>query len=118
MGREVRAVDPDFLSALRVYGWPGNIRELKYAIEGAIALMPETHLSAEDLPSDIRQQVSGFAPPEPVNTHTDFTLTSLEKQTIQKAHHHFSGNIPKMPKALGIGRNTLYSKLKKYRLTE
>ncbi|WP_321415763.1 sigma-54-dependent Fis family transcriptional regulator [uncultured Desulfobacter sp.] len=118
MGREVRSVEPGFLSALRAYGWPGNIRELKYAIEGAIALMPENHLSVKCLPSDLRQQVSGYEPVEPVETQTDFTLSSVEKQTIQKAHHHFSGNISKMAKALGIGRNTLYSKLKKYQLTE
>ena len=119
IGREVKTVDPGFLSALKVYDWPGNVRELKYAIEGAIALMPGNHLTADCLPSDIKKQISGFELPDPMDVPlNDFRLCYVEKQTIRAAHDHFSGNISRMAKALGIGRNTLYSKLKKYRLIQ
>jgi transcriptional regulator of acetoin/glycerol metabolism len=45
-----------------------------------------------------------------------YNLEVLEKETIQKAIYRFDGNISQMARVLGIGRNTLYAKLKKYHL--
>ncbi|WP_022665036.1 sigma-54-dependent Fis family transcriptional regulator [Desulfospira joergensenii] len=120
LGRKVRSVDPLFYAALKNYEWPGNVRELKYAIEGAIALMSENRrLSAECLPTDIRKQSGVPVLPKPgKNPDTNFSLKAMEEETIQKAQQHFSGNVSQMAKALGIGRNTLYAKLKKHRISK
>lgn len=111
--REVRAVLPDFYAALRRYHWPGNVRELRYAIEAAIALMPGDVLSAECLPEDLLQGTSLSAPSSEA---ADFNLKRREAESIRQAYLHFRGNISEAARALGIGRNTLYSKLKRHKI--
>jgi len=109
--RPVERVDPDFFVRLRELLWHGNVRELKNTIEGAIALMPGHTLSADclcDPHPESREPVSEPAEEDPLN------LAAVEKQTIQRAHARFSGNVSRMARALGIGRNTLYAKLRKY----
>ncbi|MDO9111004.1 MAG: sigma-54-dependent Fis family transcriptional regulator [Desulfatirhabdiaceae bacterium] len=114
LDRTVRCVETEFYDALRRHDWPGNVRELRHAVESAIALMPEDLLRREYLPDSIRKNIPD---PESVMPETEpFNLEALEKETIQKAIYRFDGNISHMARVLGIGRNTLYAKLKKYRL--
>jgi sigma-54 dependent transcriptional regulator, acetoin dehydrogenase operon transcriptional activator AcoR len=111
LDRPVHRVASDFFEALRRYSWPGNVRELRHAIEGAVAVMPGDELSLECLPKSIRGKelrVQVTSPSKEV-----FNLETVERETILKAHHHFDGNVTRMAKALGIGRNTLYSKMKR-----
>ncbi len=113
----VRAVDPSFYQQLLRYPWPGNVRELRHAVEAAIALMNGRRLSAETLPEHIRSHCEPVREPAHQPLHPDdFNLQQLEKETIRRAYHHFQGNISRMAKALGIGRNTLYAKLKRFDL--
>ncbi len=113
LDRKVRVVLPDFYAALHHYHWPGNVRELCYAIEAAIAVMPADVLSAECLPEDLVQTTS-LPTSSPETSH--FNLKRLEAESIRKAYFHFKGNISEAARALGIGRNTLYSKLKKHKI--
>lgn len=109
----VTRIDASFYRCLHRHDWPGNVRELKHAIEGAIVLMPGGVLSGECLSEEIRgkgRAISPVACPETLN------LAAMEKMTIRQAHDRFSGNITRMAKALGIGRNTLYAKLRKYEI--
>jgi transcriptional regulator with PAS, ATPase and Fis domain len=112
MHATLRRVEPDFYDLLAAYTWPGNVRELRHAIESAVALMQEDVLTRESLPEYIRKatprpgKVSGA---EPV-----FNLEDLQREAILAAHAFFRGNVTRMAKALGIGRNTLYAKLKKF----
>ncbi|ROQ90938.1 sigma-54-dependent Fis family transcriptional regulator [Desulfosoma caldarium] len=113
LARRVRAVLPDFYDALHRYHWPGNVRELRHAIEAAVALMPNDVLSADCLPEAIVQK-DGPAPGS--CDHLDFNLRRREAESIRQAYAHFQGNISQAARALGIGRNTLYAKLKKLNL--
>ena len=114
LGRTVRHVEADFHDALRCHDWPGNVRELRHAVESAIALMPGDILCRECLPDPIRKNIPD---PETAMPEKDpLNLEELEKETIQKAIYRFGGNISHMARGLGIGRNTLYAKLKKYHL--
>jgi transcriptional regulator of acetoin/glycerol metabolism len=72
-------------------------------------MMDADALRQEHLPEQIR----GIDRPSIVPTHSRFNLEAIQKETIQRAYIHFQGNISRMSKALGIGRNTLYAKLKK-----
>lgn len=111
--RRVRAVLPDFYAALHRYHWPGNVRELRHAIEAAMALMPDDVLSADCLPEDILQR----ARPAPASRNDlDFNLRRREAESVRQAYAHFQGNISEAARALGIGRNTLYAKLKKLKI--
>ena len=112
MQRRVRRVEADFYDLLTVYPWPGNIRELRHAMESAVALMPSDVLSCRNLPAYILRAAPASG--EKTASEPRFNLENLQREAILGAHAHFRGNITKMANALGIGRNTLYAKLKKF----
>ncbi|MEM8895319.1 MAG: helix-turn-helix domain-containing protein [Bacteroidota bacterium] len=88
---------------LEDYSWPGNIRQLQHSMERAI-IMSDGDLTAEDIiPADNKPD------------DTD-DLYMVEKQKIAEVISRYEGNISKAAKELGIGRNTLYRKMKKYEL--
>ena len=111
-GRTIRGVDADVYPHLAAYDWPGNIRELRHAIESAITMMDGDVLRTAHLPLQIRNTAGKPATAD----HSMFNLEAMQKETIHQAHIHFQGNISQMSRALGIGRNTLYAKLKKFEL--
>lgn len=112
LGRAVRQVSPEFYQALNSYNWPGNVRELRHALEAAITLMPGDLLTCETLPDHVRGMKTVPAQGMPPT----FNLQKVQEETIRRAHIHFQGNVTHMAKALGIGRNTLYSKLREFKI--
>ncbi len=107
------------LQQLLEYDWPGNVRELENFIEqlinfnGKISLDSFHKLKYENdgLHSDIVNNVN-------VESVPDMTLQELEKRHIYLAIKKYGGNMTKVAKTLGIGRNTLYQKIKKYEINE
>ena len=99
-----------FMDKLKAYKFPGNVRELQYALERAVIMAESTILTAEDLM---------FSPIEKFqNTYTDndLTLETLEKNTILKVVEKNNGNISRSAKELRITRTALYRRLNKYGL--
>ncbi|NTV82920.1 MAG: sigma-54-dependent Fis family transcriptional regulator [Bacteroidales bacterium] len=95
---------------LQEYSWPGNIRELQHAVEKAVILSTSRFLKAEDLVAD-RRTLS------PTKTNKTFsTLEEAERLTIISILEQNKGNLSKTARELKIGRQTLYNKLKKYKL--
>jgi two-component system, NtrC family, response regulator HydG len=90
------------------YHYPGNVRELQYAIERAVIMAEGDILSANDiLFSPIES-----APAEEKIEHSN--LSAVEKNTILKVIEKNNGNISKAAKELGITRTALYRRLSKY----
>lgn len=89
---------------LKQYRWPGNIRELKHTIEKAVILSDSTILE----PADFYFKTEGKFMNE---IKQNFSLSDVEKETIQTALKQCNGNYTKAAKMLGISRTTLYSKL-------
>lgn len=90
------------------YHYPGNVRELQYAIERAVIMSEEAVLTAKDIL---------FSPIEPalVEDKEDHSnLSTVEKNTILKVIEKNNGNISKAAKELGITRTALYRRLSKY----
>lgn len=94
------------------YHFPGNVRELQYAIERAVIMSDGEKL----LPADIV-----FSPienrelrPEPVNE--SINLSDLERNAILRAIEKNNGNITKAAKELGLTRTALYRRLNKYEI--
>lgn len=114
LDRTVRQVSPEFYQALNSYQWPGNVRELRHALEAAITLMPDDLLTCETLPDYVRGKKAMPARGMP----STFNLQRVQEETIRRAYTHFQGNISRMAKALGIGRNTLYTKLRDFKITQ
>ena len=103
----VRLTD-DAQAKLRQHPWYGNIRELEHAVEKAVIICDDTCLSAELFQlSDRRQEVSEV----PVST-----LEEMEKKMIIQALDTCRGNLSAVAAQLGITRQTLYNKMKKYGL--
>ena len=87
------------------YTWPGNIRELQHAIERAVIMSEGGSISAEDvLPS--RKEKS--------RPNQSLKVEDVERNAMIKAIEKSGGNLSQAAEELGIGRTTLYRKMKKY----
>ena len=94
---------------LRQYPWKGNIRELEHAIEKAVIISDGAGLT----PQDFRLQPSPLpAEDSPAAT----TLEEMEIQMIRRTMDACAGNLSAVAAQLGISRQTLYNKMKKYGL--
>jgi transcriptional regulator of acetoin/glycerol metabolism len=111
VGKHVESVEPGVFVALEAYHWPGNVRELANALEYAINLVQHGRLQLAHLPPYFNKKQTAR------NIADDAEIMSLalvEKKAIESALLHLGGNISKVAAALGIGRNTLYDKMKKH----
>lgn len=109
--KEAFTLNPEFLKKLRTHSFPGNVRELQYALEKAVIMAEGSILYAEDLAfSPIEQQ------PEAEIKLKTTNLDAVEKNTILKVIEKNKGNISKSAKELGITRTALYRRLNKYDL--
>lgn len=126
-GRPACAISAAALRALLAYRWPGNIRELRNAMERAVALSPGSEIELEDLPEVITRAVSSRNITGPPNAGMYFadTLASLplerarakvEIERITQALQKYGNNRLRAAAALGISRRTLYKKLHRYSL--
>ena len=110
LGRVVHHVSEDAMRRLMAYDWPGNVRELENAIERAVALGSGPVLHLTDLPSNL-QYTSTERLPE---TDELVPLEELERRAIFRALHETGGDKLAAARLLGIGKTTLYRKLKQY----
>ncbi len=106
LNKQISGVSKEFLSKLKEYDFPGNIRELKNIIERAMILCSGNELSVQELPEEIFDQKNN-------NTHSE-SLKEMEKQHILKTYSENKRNKTITAEKLGIGSVTLYRKLKEY----
>jgi len=106
--RPAPSLAPAAEQALLAYQWPGNIRELRNAMERAIILFPERTLGREALPERIAAHVS-TAP----RLGGDFTIDQIEREHIERVAAR-AETLEDAAKILGIDASTLYRKRKKY----
>ena len=105
------SIHEEALRQMQTYSWPGNIRELQHAIERAVILTDQNVLEKEDFMLKPQRMMDEDA----VNPNT-VNLELIEKDTIRKAIQQNYGNLSSAAKELGMGRSTLYRKMKKYGL--
>jgi len=93
---------------LLAYPWPGNIRELRHTLEKAVILNDSPVLVPEDF----------FLKPMVFPPHPDehLTLEEMEKRMILSSLERNDGNLTKSAEKLGITRQTMYNKVKRYGL--
>lgn len=101
---------------LLTYPWPGNIRELRNAVERGAALTQFDHVRAQDLPERIR----GYEPRHVLIAGDDLdelvSLEEVEKRYILKVLQAAGGNKSLAAQTLGVSRRTLYRKLGEYEI--
>jgi len=130
-GLNFTGVHPEVLEALSRYDWPGNVRELVNCMEYAVNALTEgtsggvirlEHLPpvfatrAQFCPASLAE--TGATGPRAIapDATSDFRLKNVEAETIREALHFHGGNVRRTARALGIGRNTLYAKLRKFNI--
>jgi two-component system response regulator HydG len=108
--RPIHTVSEDAMRRIMAYDWPGNIRELENAIERAVALGSGPILHMGDLPSNLQ-----YASSEKIPMVDELVpLETLERRAIFRALQETSGDKLAAARILGIGKTTLYRKLKQY----
>ncbi|HNW51056.1 MAG TPA: sigma-54 dependent transcriptional regulator [Prolixibacteraceae bacterium] len=106
--REGLKISNEAFTKLVAYRWPGNVRELQHAIEKAVilsdqdTLLPSDFIFKNELQNDV-SQMNG-------------TLDDMEQALIRNAIDQCDGNMSAVASRLGITRQTLYNKIKKYGL--
>ncbi len=125
---------PEALEALLAYDWPGNVRELENCIQHMVAINSGPLLHVLDLPSSIQnfllarraprmaaaagaEATSGGSPVADASPGSGIvTLAEMERLAIMQALDYTKGDRGVAAHLLGIGRTTLYRKLKEYQL--
>src|SRR3984957_18833609 len=108
---KMRTISEDGMARLMSYDWPGNVRELENAIERAIALGSGPILHAGDLPTSLQYRTNEQAP----QNDELLPLEELERRAILRALREAGGDKLAAARILGIGKTTLYRKLKQYK---
>jgi DNA-binding NtrC family response regulator len=140
-GKRLRGLSAEALALLTRYNWPGNVRQLENALFRAVVLADNDELTLAEFPQ-IAAQVEGFdvrIPPAPAagaggtepvreivrvevrdpnamtlvdETGEVKTIEAIEGEVIRFALQHYRGHMSQVSRRLGIGRSTLYRKLK------
>ena len=108
-----RMLTDDAMKALLAYDWPGNVRELENCLERSCALTTAPLIQVRDLPTSIH----GMPVDQPGSVRVQgkiMPMAELEKQTIMSALAQLNGDKLLAARLLGIGKTTLYRKLKEY----
>ncbi len=109
--KHVTGVHPEALQILKQYDWPGNIRELRNAVERAMILCEGELILQEHLPPDM-----AVKSPERQQFHTPYglPLDDVEKEYILGSLQRNNGNKARTAESLGVSEKTLYNKLHRY----
>jgi DNA-binding NtrC family response regulator len=112
-GKPVVELSAGAMRALLAHSWPGNIRELRHAVERGVLMARGAAVTEEDL---------GLQTPRPTGAHPagelggELTLEDAERLLIQRALVRHGGNVSRAAEALGVSRSALYRRLQHYGL--
>jgi two-component system, NtrC family, response regulator AlgB len=112
--RSLAGYTEDALAALRNHAWPGNLRELRNAIERAVILARDDKITSGDLPAEMRLENAATTNPEAA-VGAPLSLEKLEELHIRKVLARIP-NLGEASAVLGIDQATLYRKRKKFGL--
>lgn len=137
-GKRIAGCAPETMAMLQSFDWPGNVRQLENAVFRAIVLADAPFLQPHDFPaiSGVTAPMPDVVPVATVSTHSDHApqpdqpirilddrghlrkLEEIERDLIQHAIEVYSGHMSEIARRLGIGRSTLYRKVREQGLEE
>ena len=110
------------MQSLERYPWPGNIRELRAAIERAVVMSGGAKITLRDLPPSVREgaaaiptAIPGLKLPAITRSGGHLNLQDTEHRLILRALEESGENVTKAARTLGISRRTLHRRLKEMR---
>ena len=120
MEKDVWMISTDLMDAFMCYDWVGNVRELKNYIESAMNFISDEHvIGKEHLPSHVMERLLRLSKsPEVEVTNLDAHVAAIEREIISKLLVQYRGNVTKAARHLGLSRQNLQYKLKKYGITQ
>ena len=115
-------IGSEVITAMLRHNWPGNVRELENCVARLVALSPDRILHAEDLPFHfapacvklVSVKVGLTRLALAVRDRAGMTVDAAERERIEQVLSDSHGQMNIAAKTLGIGRTTLYRKLKQY----
>lgn len=117
LDKQVSDISPEALGAFMAYSWPGNLRELRNAVESSVNLAMNEEIMLSDIPTAILR-ATGIQPENAASN--SLLLTELnsagkraETEMILELMERYNGNKSMVAEKLGISRPALYRKLKK-----
>ncbi|MGG0239871.1 sigma 54-interacting transcriptional regulator [Bacillus rhizoplanae] len=124
LGVNVTEIDEDVYQFFMNYQWPGNVRQLEHSLEGALNLIyDESAISFEHLSPTFKNKMIQQVNQPSIQEHSILfkslpeQIEHLERVMIEQAIHESQGNITKASEQLGIPRQNLNYKIKKYKIT-
>ena len=125
-GKTLETIDPDALEVLQDYSWPGNLEELKTVMSEAVSHTTRNRITAQDI-AKAACEFGAFTRPSSTSGTSQLTtlelfdssgdlrpLIDLEAEIIRFALDHYNSHISEVSRRLGIGRSTLYRKIKEH----
>jgi DNA-binding NtrC family response regulator len=109
-GKQTHSFTAAAMKKMHAHHWHGNIRELQHTIEKAVIMCDTQQISADDLLIAKTSVAKNF------NASQTLTLDEMERDVIHKTLIACEGNMTEVAEKLGVTRQTLYNKLKKYNL--
>jgi two-component system, NtrC family, nitrogen regulation response regulator NtrX len=101
-----KAVDAEALTVLERYPWPGNIRELRNAVERMAILSPDDRITSDAVPVEIR------LPPAARPSGLQETVASAERDRIRQALEQTDWNVSSAARFLGVERTSLHKRMR------
>jgi transcriptional regulator of acetoin/glycerol metabolism len=104
---------PAALDRLVAYPWPGNLRQLRNTLRTVAALCDDHRIALKDLPEEVRAQPRELPPPEEPGAALN-ALDVAERDALLRVLEETHWNVSLVAKNLGLSRNTLYRRMKRY----
>jgi DNA-binding NtrC family response regulator len=112
------SLSPEAMKTLMTYEWPQNVRELEHCLERAAATASSPILTVDDFPLQVRTAHLWVRTTNKVMGNGIVPLAEIEKQAIISTLEQLNGDKQMAARLLGIGKTTLYRKLREYGKTE
>ncbi|MFW6157562.1 MAG: sigma-54-dependent transcriptional regulator [Balneolaceae bacterium] len=118
LGRSVKGAETDAMHVMMNYDWPGQVRELENAIERAVLLGESDYITADELPSAMREGVPEEIPGDFEGNSLEEAVQHFERSHISSILRHTGGNKAEAARLMGIDPSTLYRKMERLGLNE
>ena len=113
-GRTINQISPAYFEKLERYDWPGNVRQLRNAVEASVVMAARAQLNENSL--QISDGDSGKARDAEFVVPADMTMEELEREILMQALQRYNGNRSITAEKMGISRRTIQRKIQDYDL--